>query len=179
MDLAVVAILFAFLAWGAWHGALRQLLGLLVLCLAFLGAPWISPHLEGTLRKLVDVTPDDLAVLSWSFAFLIVAVAGGVLLHAVRGPVSRARVGGVLDRVLGGVVGAAKGAVVVGLVAYGVLVWYERTEPPGIVRSLRESRTADALARAHRRLESWLRLPDPVERRIDEVDRRVGVEGGP
>jgi uncharacterized membrane protein required for colicin V production len=173
VDLAIAAALLAFVAWGAFHGALRQLLGLLVLTIAFLVAPWISPRLEGSVRKLVDLGAEDVSILSWGLAFVMVAAAGGVVLHSVRGPVSRARAGGALDRVLGGLVGALKGLVVVGLVAYAALVWFHRTDAPGVVTALRESRFARLLVGAHRRLEPALRLPEPVERRLEEVDRRI------
>jgi uncharacterized membrane protein required for colicin V production len=179
VDLAIAAVLVAFVAWGALHGALRQLLGLLVLAIALLVAAWISPRLEGTVRKLVDLDPDDVSVLCWGLAFVMVAAAGGVLLHAVRGPVARARVGGALDRWLGGAVGAVKGVVVVGLVVYAVLAWFSRADGPGVVRSLRESRAARLYVEAHRRIDPWVRLPEPVERRAQEVDRRIGVEGAP
>jgi uncharacterized membrane protein required for colicin V production len=180
VDLAILAVLLAFLAWGVFHGALRQILGLVVLALAFAAAPWLGPRLEGTIRKLADLDPETLSVVAWATAFLGVAAAGAVVLHALRGPVSRARIGGRLDRWIGGLVGGAKGVVVVGLVAYGVLAWYSDREPPGVVRSLWSSRTAAILESASREVGPLLRLPPPVVRRVEEVNRRIdGGETGP
>jgi uncharacterized membrane protein required for colicin V production len=176
-DLVLLGGLLAFLAWGAVHGALRQLLGLVVLAAAFALAPVLGPMLQGTVRKLADLEADDLAVASWVVALLAVAVAGAVVLHAARHPLARARVGGSADRWIGAVVGVAKGVVVVGILVYGLLAWYPRDPAPTVVRWVEESRSARWLAAAERRVSPLLRLPAPVARRVDEVNRRIGVEG--
>src|SRR5688572_24049112 len=179
IDAVVGVALLAFLAWGAFHGALRQFLGLAVLAVAFALAPVLSPFLEGTVRKLADLDADDLVLVSWSLALVGVAAACSVVLHAARGPVGRRRIGGGFDRWIGGLVGAAKGAVVLGVLVFGVLVWYAREDGPDAVRALRASRTARAVVAAERGVRPALRLPEPVERRVEQASRRVGVEEAP
>jgi uncharacterized membrane protein required for colicin V production len=176
-DLVIGGALLAFLVWGAFHGALRQLLGLVVLAVAFALAPVLGPLLESVVRKLFDVPRDDLAVASWGLALVAVAVAGGVLLHALRGPLARARLGGGLDRWIGGIVGVAKGLVVLGVLVYAALAWWSGESAPAVVRWVEESRSARLFEAIERRLSPVLRLPAPVARRVEEVNRRIGVEG--
>jgi uncharacterized membrane protein required for colicin V production len=178
-DLVIGGALLAFLVWGAFHGALRQVLGLVVLGVAFALAPVLGPVLESTVRKLFDVPREDLAVAAWGLALVAVAIAGAVLLHAARGPISRARVGGGLDRWIGAVVGVAKGVVVLGVLVYGALAWWSDDSAPPVVRWVEESRSARLLEATERRLSPLLRLPPPVARRVEEVNRRIGVEGVP
>jgi uncharacterized membrane protein required for colicin V production len=177
VDIAIVAALLAFLAWGFLHGALRQILGLVVIAAAFLLAPVLGPRLEGTIHKLADVDAETLAVVAWAVAFLAVAAAGAVVLHAVRGPITRVRIGGRLDRWIGGLVGAAKGVVVLGLLSYAVLAWYAERDAPDVVRSLRSSRSAGLLEAAASEVRPLLRLPRAVERRFEQVNHGIGGRG--
>ncbi len=173
MDVAGVVLLGLFLAWGAFHGAMRQLLGFAVLVLAFVAAGAFSGRLEPTVAKVWTASPDGRACAAWGTVFAAAVVLGGVVLHLLRGPVGRIRLPARLDPWVGALVGAAKGIVVLGLVAYAVLGWYVTRPAPPLVEELRTSHAAKALVELEARLAPALRLPPLVESRVDLVNGRI------
>lgn len=175
VDVAGVLILGLFLAWGAFHGALRQLLGFAVLVLAFVAAGAFSGRLEPTVAKVFTATPEGRACLAWGTVFAAAVVGGGVILHLLRGAVGRVRLSRGLDPWVGALVGGAKGVVVLGLLTYAVLGWYVARPAPGLVEELRRSHAARTLVGIERRVAPALRLPAHVAARVDLVNGRIGL----
>jgi len=173
VDVAGVLVLGLFLAWGAFHGALRQLLGLAVLVLAFVAAGAFSARLEPTVAKVWTLNPEGRACAAWGTVFAAAVVLGGVVLHLLRGAVGRIRLPARLDPWVGALVGAAKGIVVLGLIAYAVLGWYVMRPAPSLVEDLRTSRAAKTLVELETRLAPALRLPPLVAARVDLVNGRI------
>ncbi len=173
VDVGGVLVLGVFLAWGAFHGALRQLLGFAVLVLAFAAAGAFSGRLEPTVAKVWTATADGRACLAWGTVFAAAVVGGGVILHLLRGAVGRMRLPRRVDPWVGALVGAAKGIVVLGLVAYAVLGWYVVRPAPALVEELRASRAAKTLAGLEQRVAPALRLPPLVASRVDLVNGRI------
>lgn len=173
VDVTGVLLLGLFLAWGAFHGALRQLLGFAVLVLAFAAAGAFSGRLEPTVAKVWTATPEGRACLAWGTVFAATVVGGGVILHLLRGAVARMRLPRPLDPWVGALVGGAKGVVVLGLVSYAVLGWYVVRPAPGLVNDLRTSRAARTLVELERRVAPALRLPPHVASRVDLVNGRI------
>lgn len=179
IDVAALVFLGLFALWGAFHGALRQLLGLLVLVAAFPVASSVYEHVEPAVAKVATLSPEGSACAAWATGWFAVVVAGGVALHFFRPALDRARLPGKADAALGAVVGLLKGALLLAIVIHGVLAWQGEGEPPSIVRATRASRAADAAARIERGVAPALRLPHAVGVRVERVHRDVDAEQRP
>jgi uncharacterized membrane protein required for colicin V production len=173
VDVAMAVALLAFVAWGALHGALRQVLGFVVLVAAFALAGALGPRIEGGVAKVVTLSDEGLSAASWVVVFVGTAIAGGIAIHMLHQSLDHARLAKRVDVALGALIGVAKGAVILGVLTYGVLGWYADEEGPGIVRTLRESKAAEAVVRAETRLRPALGLPPRVENRVERVNSRV------
>ena len=179
LDLASLVFLGLFLAWGAFHGALRQTLGLLVMVIAFPIASATYEGIEGAVSKVATLTAEGVACAAWSAAWFGVVVVGGVLLHLLRPALDRARLSNRFDALFGGLVGLGKGALLLALIVHGVLAWHLDAAAPSMIRALRASHAADAAARLERGVAPALRLPFPVEVRVERVHRRIEAEARP
>ena len=179
VDIAALVFLLLFLIWGAFHGALRQTLGLLVLVAAFPIASSTYEHLEGAVSKVATLAPEGTACAAWSTAWFGVVVMGGTLLHLIRPALTRARLSSRWDALFGGTVGLAKGALLLGLIVHGVLSWHAVDPVPSLIRTLRSSHAAEAAARLERAVAPALRLPFPVEVRVERVQRSIEAEQRP
>jgi uncharacterized membrane protein required for colicin V production len=173
-DVGAIVLAFAFLAWGALRGALRQALGLAVLVVAFPVATWATPHLESTVEKVVSLSPSALTCTAWLTAFVGVLAVGGVAIHAFRAVLSRTRIFGPADRWVAAVIGLVKGVVAAAVVAFTAMGHFaDDPKPPTVVRSVEESRTARALVDLERSTRSFLKYPPAVSARL----AGVGVVG--
>ena len=179
IDVAALVFLGLFLLWGAFHGALRQTLGLLVLVAAFPIASSTYASLETAVSKVATLGPEGAACAAWSTAWFAVVVIGGVLLHLLRPALERARLSNRWDSLFGGTVGLAKGVLLLGLIVHGVLAWQGDGAPPAVIRTLRSSRAADAAVSLERGIAPALKLPFPVEVRVDRVHRLIEAEQRP
>ena len=178
VDGAAGALLVLFALWGALHGAVRQLLGLVVMGAAFALASPLGPRLEGSLAKVVTLSPEGTACAAWGTAFLGVLVAGGVVLHLVRGGVRRARLGP-LDRPAGALVGLVKGVVVLALSTYLLLGSFAGASGPPLAEAVRESTAARWARTLEDRYHGLLRLPPLVQDRVDAVSATIGPHAPP
>ena len=145
---------------------------------AFALAGPLGPRIEGSLSKVVTLSPVGTACAAWGTAFFGVLVAGAIVLHLVRAPLDRARLGA-LDRPAGAFVGLVKGAVVLVVAAYVLLGWYAGVEGPAVVASLRESATARCARTLEERYRPFLRLPLLVQQRVDEVNAGIRPSDAP
>lgn len=179
VDIAALVFLALFLSWGAFHGALRQTLGLLVLVAAFPIASSTFDRLEGAVAKVATLTPEGAACAAWSAAWFGSVVMGGVLLHLLRPALERARLSNRWDRLFGGAVGLAKGALLLGLIVHGALAWHLDAAAPPLIRTLRSSHAAGTAVRLERGIAPALRLPFAVEVRVERVHALVESEPRP
>lgn len=179
VDGAALLFLVLFTIWGALHGALRQTLGLLVLVAAFPIASIACAPIERAVVKVATLSAEGAACAAWATAWFGVVVVGGVLLHLAGPALARARLSGRWDAVFGASIGLAKGAVLLGLVVYGVLGWHPDGPVPALVTTLRASQTARFAAAFGRHATPALRLPFAVEVRAERVHRRIDAGQAP
>ncbi len=193
-DGVALALLLAFTWWGARKGGLRQALSLGVLA----GAAWLAAHhaadAEPTVGKLFELHAGERLAAAWAAVLFGGLVAGAILIRllAHRFP-DRSR-GGV-DRVLGGLLGAAKGAVVLTVVGYLVLALgsgpagpsLSRTDgpaadPAGLSDRVRGSVASVCLTEWGGVLRRVTWLPPWIEGRVEDVNLRLQeklLEGPP
>jgi uncharacterized membrane protein required for colicin V production len=169
LDGAVLGAVAAFAAWGVAAGVVRQASGLVVLVLAFGVAAVATPRLVGPASRLLG--PSDASAapcLAWGMAFAATLVVGAFVLHAIHGVLARLPKAGVVDRVAGGAVGAVKGVLILGLVAYVAL---GAAKPASASADLaRRSVSGRVLRGLEARLRPWAMLPAGVQARVDEVN---------
>ncbi len=112
-DIVVVVILLCFLTRGLWIGFMRQLAGLA----ALVGGYWLAAHFHPEIAPYVKrfiANPKLIFLVSFICIFLVSALAftlAGKLLQKVM----QITLMGWFDRLLGGILGIAKAAVVASL----------------------------------------------------------------
>lgn len=176
IDGAALVFLGLFGVWGGLHGALRQMLGLLVIVAAFPLASALSASIEPAVAKVATLSPEGETCAAWVAAWFGVVVVGGVLLHLVGPALARARLSGRADALFGATIGVLKGALLLALLVHGVLGWHTDRAAPAVVSSLRASRTAEAAARLEHEVEPALELPFAVGVRVERIHRRIDAE---
>jgi uncharacterized membrane protein required for colicin V production len=165
-DLLGLAVLLLAVGWGAWYGAWSQLLSLSLLLLSLAGARWLAPHLEQPLGQAFAVPPANLVAAAWALAAVALLLALSLLARLLRGLASPSGARSPTSRVLGGLLGAAKGLLLVLLLAYGVLYAADDAQAG---RWGGGSRLLPSLARLRPHLTRLLDLPECT----DEVAQRV------
>jgi membrane protein required for colicin V production len=109
LDLAVLGLVLLAAVAGAFSGALRQVLKLAALVAGWAAARWVAPRL---VREL-DVRSSATWALVVAATFVVGWLAGSLLAKAIRRAVQgEEEEPGRLDRLLGAVLGAAKGVLV-------------------------------------------------------------------
>jgi len=139
-DFAVVGVLAVSIAWGVWHGLVREVISILGWVIAFLAANLFAGPLGEAMPAEIPTSELKLAI-----AFVAVFVGSLVvttLLALLLSKIVKAVGLGGLDRVLGALFGAARGVLV--LVALALLAGLS-----GAPRQpfWRESVTGEPLAR--------------------------------
>jgi membrane protein required for colicin V production len=109
LDLVVLGLVLLAALAGALGGALRQVLKLAALVAAWAAARWLAPRLTQELHD--PSTSARVAVIAGTFlvAWLVAALLATGIRRAVQGEEQRP---GWIDRTLGALLGAAKGALV-------------------------------------------------------------------
>jgi membrane protein required for colicin V production len=110
-DLVVLAILAALLGRGMWLGLLRQLTSLLALYLGYLAASQYHDRIFSLLRDISD-NPKVVFLAAYVGLFLVTYLLI-LLLGKILGQVINMTIVGWFDRLLGGLAGFAKGAILV------------------------------------------------------------------
>jgi hypothetical protein len=167
-DATVVALLAAFALWGAWRGAFRQLLSLVLLWLAFPVAARYGPRIEESVVKAVSASGADVRAIAWIVVFAGVLVAGGVLLALLQPVLGKVRPGG---RASAALLGLLHGAVVVTVLGYGALLALDPGSPR--VREFERGPAAQGLQVVAGVVRRAVDLPPWLERRLDAVDLRI------
>jgi len=117
-DYAVLAIVLASAAIGAWRGVIGEIIALVAWVLAFFAAKWWGAEIAQALFSGIS-DPGLRIVAGWVAVFVIVLVLMALLRLAVRGLLNALGLS-LSDRLLGIVFGLARGlAIVLALVAVG------------------------------------------------------------
>ncbi len=139
LDLLLVAILLALAALGAWRGAAASGTGLVALLAGYAGAVAAAVGLGSWVEHALVVSPlVALAVagtLGFVAAWLVASSLGDVLVAWDRVRVETRGGRGLADRVLGGLFGAARGGLVVVLLAL-LVGWLDAARDLGAVEGL-------------------------------------------
>jgi membrane protein required for colicin V production len=109
LDLAVLVVVLLAAVAGAVSGALRQVLKLAGVVAGWAAARWLAPRVVLQLQAPSAATRALVTVAAFLVAWLVAAVLARAILRAVQG--EEEEPGGV-DRLLGAVLGAAKGTLV-------------------------------------------------------------------
>ncbi|MGH8687673.1 MAG: CvpA family protein [Burkholderiales bacterium] len=117
LDYAVLAVLAASIAWGAWRGLVREVISITAWVLAFLGANYFGTPLGEVLPQSIP-SPELRLVIAFVVVFVVIlavcTLAGQFLAKMVK-------VAGLgeLDHVLGGLFGVARTLVL--LLAFAIV----------------------------------------------------------
>jgi uncharacterized membrane protein required for colicin V production len=165
-DGIALGVLALFGIWGAFRGSLRQI-GMLALAIgAILLATRFGPELESAVRKVITVDGDAVVLLAWATAYFAALVLGGVLLAILQPLLKRGKLPG--ERLLGGLLGVAHGAVLLCVVTLGLLLGFGGPDAAPWVQTLRTSRLADVAGRVGEAAVGTLPLPPALEQRLRE-----------
>jgi len=118
-DWAVLTIVVASAAIGAWRGVIGEIIALVAWVLAFFAAKWFGAEIAQALFSGLISDPGLRIVAGWVAVFVVVLVLMALLRLAVRGLLKALGLS-LSDRLLGIVFGLARGlAIVLALVAVG------------------------------------------------------------
>jgi hypothetical protein len=190
-DGVALVLLMLFALWGALRGPLRQVISLSLLLAALHLAGRLAPGLEPTVAKVTPLDGDGRAAAAWFAALFGMLVVGAILLAFLLPRVPPRRPGRA-GTAAGAALGAAKGAIVLVVVAYGILAAGGGGTPalargtgswrpgPSFVQRVRGSVSARVLERGGTALGDLLDAPDWMRVRLAEVNRslRAGDEAG-
>jgi len=149
VDIVAIVFLALFFFHGFSKGFALQLVGILLLIAALVASTLLSKQGGEFLRStkfMVDLPEKAAHYLSFLVIFVVALAIGSLIARLLRGAIEKA--GGVpYDRLLGGILGALKAALVVMVVVIGVanLFYNEEEERPmQMVADVVESRSASA-----------------------------------
>jgi uncharacterized membrane protein required for colicin V production len=164
-DLAALVVVALAVVDGARNGLLWAALETCVLVASALVARGLSSGVEPYVRKIVELTPQDLRGTAHVLVFVVSAcVLFGVLIlvkPAIRSRRFRH------DGVAGGALGAVNGTLAAFLV-FAIVIWPARRSD--VEDSIAESRLVPVLRVAHEHGMAWL-LPDYLPARLAELER--------
>lgn len=124
--LALMALLFVL---GVISGFLSQIIRIAALVAACLLASPLSPYAEDLLMKKIEVDSGLGHMLSlflaWLASYVVLILIGAIVARIIRGSSKSLKF---LDRVLGGVLGGLKGALIVYLAVCAILVFQKPLE---------------------------------------------------
>jgi membrane protein required for colicin V production len=137
LDIFFLALVVLLTLLGLVSGFLAQTVRIVALVAACFLAPALSPRVEQLLSHWMQV--NNLLgsllslVLAWLASYIVLALAGRILVRILRGSSGGIRF---VDRVLGGILGGAKGALVAYLAACVLLTLREPMEKTDLVKFL-------------------------------------------
>ncbi|HVA65565.1 MAG TPA: CvpA family protein [Elusimicrobiota bacterium] len=160
LDLAILALVTSFGLFGLFSGAIRQLAQLAGLALAYLAAPRAARALMPLAQKRVAWPSEILGLAVSAAAFLLLAILGGILAHAVLTRLSRGRFNRKADGAVGLALGAGKGAALVfAVLSILLFVGSPQSLPPGQIADFVAGSKAVAFVRKHN-LFSLVHVPE-------------------
>ena len=110
-DLVVIGLFVLFIGRGLWLGFLKQVTGLLALYLGYFAASQYNDRIFHVLRDISD-NPKVIFLTSYVIIFVVTYVVI-MLIGKALGYVIQMTITGWFDRLLGGIVGFAKGIILV------------------------------------------------------------------
>ena len=173
VDLICIALLGATLVYGIIRGFMIQLLGIIVLIVSALVATWTFRGIGGFVLGRWPTLSDNAARgIGFTVVFLLVLAAGTGLAYLLRGQMAKAKMLA-HDRVLGAVVGVAKG-VLLGVILLQLALNFTmpeevETRPEGLSKAIVNSRSAGIARWTTEKLLVF--LPQGVAERLREYDR--------
>jgi membrane protein required for colicin V production len=170
-DAGVVALLGLFALWGWMRGALRQAGSLALLLGALALAGVASGRLEGVVGKVATLNVHDRCVVAWAATFVGTFVAASVVARFLSPFVGVFRTP--RARLLGALLGLAKGVVVVTIGLYALLANASASPRAAVVDDLEHGFAAHRMRAVSRGLSRLLSLPDCVVREVAGVDART------
>lgn len=157
LDYVVLGVFAASVAWGAWRGLVREVIGVLGWVIAFLAANLFAGPLGEALPQFIP-TPELRVLAAFLGIFVAVLILATLLALLLSKLVQAVGLGG-LNRLLGALFGVARGVVFVLAVALlAGLTSAPRQE------FWRESATGYWMARAAQILKPW--LPQTLAERL-------------
>jgi len=184
IDIICLALMSLLFVLGLISGFLSQVIKIAALVAACLLASPLSPYAKELLMKKMEVDSlfgDMLSLfLAWLASYVVLIIVGSIIARIIRGSSKSLKF---LDRVLGGALGALKGALIVYLVVCAILMFREPLESivPSEYLDLEESQVA-AFAKDNNIL-TRLDLPSaeslkeiPAARNLGEIVNALGNE---
>ncbi len=114
LDIIILILAGVGVITGLRRGFVKELSGVIALVMGFIGASTLAPYLEPTISKLLDGDQTVMAGVAWVAAFLIIVLAFNLLGMLVAKLLVVAMMG-VIDKLLGGIFGAAKAILLMSL----------------------------------------------------------------
>ncbi len=162
-DLAALGVVALALVDGARGGLVWAALVAVFVAAAALAARTAAPHVEPYVRKVADLSPDDVRGAAHSTVLALAALAAAGVLYLLKPATRRRRFN--RDGIWGAALGLATGLVAV-VVVFAVLLWPSRRT--SAEDALAESRLV-ALTRAANEHGLARLLPDWTAERLDEL----------
>lgn len=138
LDLIFLAILSVLVALGAWRGAVASGAGLFALVAGYGGALWAATHAADPIGRLLGIPawggPAIAGTLGFALAWLVASALGEIAVAWDRERIDGAG-RGLADRVVGGLVGFVRGALVVVLLAV-LASWLDAARDLGAIEGL-------------------------------------------
>jgi uncharacterized membrane protein required for colicin V production len=169
-DVGAAVILLAFVVWGVWRGAMRQLLSLLVIAVALFLAGHLSSNLEDPVSKVADLDATGRCIAAWAAVLVGGIVVGGIVVRLLGKSPERAQFPGMGENVGAAILGFLKGLVVLSLLSYAFLAWQFDGGRPSWADEVAGSRMADAIKVIRHAVEPVASLPECVRKKALEVD---------
>ena len=185
LDLFFLALVVLLAVLGLVSGFLSQIVRIVSLVAACFLAAALSPQVKGVLARWMEVDTllgDALSlVVAWLGCYLVLTLAGKIFVRFLRSSSKSIRF---LDRLMGGLLGGAKGLLIVYLLACLLVTFREPAEktPLAGVLDLKRSQVLDAAARFN--VMSLTSLPDMDKLRdlagsLGDPDRRKALLADP
>lgn len=111
-DLIILAVMLVFIVVGIWRGLVHEIITALSWVVSCVVAWWFAGTVSGIFRGMVDDSSLRL-LLAFALIFFVVFMLGMVVSWFVHKHLPGKRGFRIANRALGGVIGAARGAVVV------------------------------------------------------------------
>lgn len=138
LDLIFLVILSVLVAFGAWRGAVASGVGLFGLVAGYGAALWTATHAAAPIGRLLGVpgwgAPAVAGTLGFALAWLVASALGGIAVAWDRERIDGAG-RSLADRVVGGLVGFVRGALVVVLLAV-LSSWLDAARDLGVIEGL-------------------------------------------
>jgi membrane protein required for colicin V production len=167
-DIAVVAAVGILTFLGFWKGLVRQVVGLVGVVVAYVVAMKFSGALAAKfLKGFLPVTGHVISFLALFFACVIVASVFGWILGRLMSSAGL----GVLNRIGGGVLGGAKGCLIVAVVTMLLTAYLPRNS--GFLEGSRTMKYIQPVARMISEV-----APEGIKMKYDEKTQRPGRTSG-